>query len=109
MLKTGDVYFQRAELWGFSVMVDYWPRRLDLSALKAGNLAEVLNLAPWGNVLLQLPPLRLSGAQGWAALGTAVGEHWLKDITTNQVRYPPLSTSPEGAGNMPHLVAASRV
>ena len=36
--------------------MDYWPRRLDLAALKAGNLAEVLNLAPWGGVLLQLPP-----------------------------------------------------
>ncbi|BDA50280.1 probable autophagy-related protein 2 at C-terminar half [Coccomyxa sp. Obi] len=79
-----EVFFQRAELWGFSVMVDYWPRRMDLAALKAGNLAEVLNLAPWGNVLLQLPPLRLSGAHGWAALGTALGDHWLKDITTNQ-------------------------
>lgn len=85
-LRTGDdVFFQRAELWGFSVMVDYWPRRLDLAALKAGNLAEVLNLAPWGNVLLQLPPLRLSGAHGWAALGAALGDHWLKDITTHQV------------------------
>jgi hypothetical protein len=71
-------------------MVDYWPRRLDLAALKAGNLAEVLNLAPWGSVLLQLPPLRLSGARGWAALGEAVGEHWLRDITTNQVKGPPL-------------------
>ena len=71
-------------------MVDYWPRRLDLAALKAGNLAEVLNLAPWGNVLLQLPPLRLSGAHGWAALGAALGDHWLKDITTNQVRLGPM-------------------
>lgn len=82
----GEVFFQRAELWGFSVMVDYWPRRLDLAALKAGNLAEVLNIAPWGNVLLQLPPLRLSGAHGWAALGAALGDHWLKDITTHQAR-----------------------
>jgi len=47
---------------------------------------QVLNLAPWGNVLLQLPPLRTHGAHGWAALGAAVGEHYLKDITTNQVR-----------------------
>ena len=39
-----DAFFQRAEIWGFSVMIDYWPRRLDLTALKAGNLAEVSSL-----------------------------------------------------------------
>ena len=39
------MFFQRAEIWGFSVMIDYWPRRLDLAALKAGNLAEVGLLA----------------------------------------------------------------
>lgn len=40
-IRAGEeVFFQRAELWGFSVMVDYWPRRLDLASLKAGNLAE---------------------------------------------------------------------
>ena len=75
-------------------MVDYWPRRLDLAALKAGNLAEVLNLAPWGNVLLQLPPLRLAGAHGWGMLGAALGEHWLRDITTTQARCRPLVHPP---------------
>ena len=41
LAAAGEVFFQRAEIWGFSVMIDYWPRRLDLAALKAGNLAEV--------------------------------------------------------------------
>ena len=68
--------------------MDYWPRRLDLAALKAGNLAEVLNLAPWGGVLLQLPPVRLSGVHGWPALGAAVGELWLRDIVGSQVPRP---------------------
>ena len=40
------MFFQRAEIWGFSVMIDYWPRRLDIAALKAGSLAEVTWLAP---------------------------------------------------------------
>jgi autophagy-related protein 2 len=101
-LPTGEAFFQRAEVWGFSVMVDYWPRRLDLAALKAGNLAEVLNLAPWGNVLLQLRPLRLAGAHGWANLGAALGEHWLRDITSTQVCAP-------GALMAPVLAAWSRV
>ena len=46
---------------------------------------QVLNLAPWGNVLLQLPPVRLS-AQGWSSLGAGLGEQWLREITTNQVQ-----------------------
>jgi len=87
--RAGEPFFQRAELRGLSIMVDYWPRRLDLAALKAGNLAEVLNLAPWGGVLLQLPPARLSGVHGWPALGTAVGEHWLRDVVGTQARPPP--------------------
>ncbi len=70
-------------------MVDYWPRRLDLAALKAGNLAEVLNLAPWGSVLVQLPPVRLSGVHGWPALGAAVGEAWLRDVVGTQVLTSP--------------------
>ena len=28
------------------MMIDYWPRRLDIAALKAGSLAEVTLLAP---------------------------------------------------------------
>ena len=87
--RAGEPFCQRAELRGLSIMVDYWPRRLDLAALKAGNLAEVLNLAPWGGVLLQLPPARLSGVHGWPALGAAVGEHWLRDVVGTQARPPP--------------------
>ncbi len=83
--SPGEPFFQRAEIRGLSVVVDYWPRRLDLAALKAGNLAEVLNLAPWGSVLLQLPPVRLSGVHGWPALGAAVGEAWLRDVVGTQV------------------------
>ena len=45
---------------------------------------QILNLAPWGNVLLQLPPVRLSGAHGWSSLGTSLGDQWLKEVTTNQ-------------------------
>ena len=45
-MRAGDeAFFQRAEIWGFSVMIDYWPRRLDIAALKAGSLAEVTVLA----------------------------------------------------------------
>ena len=49
------------------------------------RVVQVLNLAPWGNVLLQLPPVRLS-AQGWSLLGAGLGEQWLREITTNQVQ-----------------------
>jgi len=62
--RAGEPFFQRAELRGLSIMVDYWPRRLDLAAL-------------------------LSGVHGWPALGAAVGEHWLRDVVGTQARPPP--------------------
>lgn len=49
------------------------------------GLLQVLNLAPWGNVLLQLPPVRQSGVHGWSSLGTSLGDQWLKEIINNQV------------------------
>ena len=57
---------------------------VEVAERKGMWLPQVLNLAPWGNVLLQLPPVRLSGAHGWSALGTSLGDQWLKEITTNQ-------------------------
>ena len=67
--------------------------------------AQVLNLAPWGNVLLQLPPLRLSGAHGWADLGAALGEHWLRDIPPRRCACRP---GPSPASGSPGSFPTSR-
>ncbi|KAK9805512.1 hypothetical protein WJX72_002557 [[Myrmecia] bisecta] len=80
----GGSFFQRCEIRPFSVVVDYRPRHVDVAALRAGNLAEVLNLVPWGGVALDLPHVKLTGLHGWAALGAAVGTDYLKDVASSQ-------------------------
>ena len=66
-------------------MVDYKPRRLDVAALRAGNLAEVLNVAGWSNVTVQLPAIRIAGLNGWDALGALVAQRYLSHIASSQV------------------------
>lgn len=48
---------------GFSVLIDYKPRRVDVSALVAGAFGELLNLVPWGGLDLEAKPLALRGVQ----------------------------------------------
>lgn len=74
---------------GFTIELDYWPRRVDVTSLRAGNLAELLNIAPLKEVSINLPSLRLNGLQGWAALGAAIGDSWLKNIINSQVNLVP--------------------
>lgn len=59
-----------------------------MAALKKADwnsLVELVNLATYSNVTLSLPPVRLAGYQGWPALGGAIGQHYVQDITKNQV------------------------
>lgn len=67
------------------LVFNYRPRRFDLAALRAGRLAELLNLVPLGGVDLQLPGLALGARQGGGALAAGILSHWLDDITSTQV------------------------
>ncbi len=78
-------FLQKVEIQAFSIVIDYQPRRLDAAALRSGSFVEVLNLVPWGGVQLDLPRVKASGLQGWAALGNAVGNAYLQDIASTQV------------------------
>ena len=60
-------------------------QQLNMRAISGGNKAELLNLAPWANVELQLKALKLSGISGWSNLVSAIVNEWFKDISTNQV------------------------
>ncbi|CAI5989180.1 unnamed protein product [Closterium sp. NIES-64] len=62
-------FFQVCEIRAFSVLIDYVPRRLDLSALSAGNYAHLLNLISWK---MDFTKARVVGVQGWGKLGGAL-------------------------------------
>lgn len=84
-MNAGAIFFQRCEIRGLSVVVDYKPRRLDVAALRAGNLAEVLNVTAWSGVAVELPHVRLTGVPGWEALGAALAQRYLADVASSQV------------------------
>jgi autophagy-related protein 2 len=77
-------YFQKVEIWGTGVMLDYRPRRVDIAALRDGDAMELLNLVPWGGVDLNLKPLRLIGVEGWDGLGVAAATEWLQYCARTQ-------------------------
>ncbi len=88
LFAAGDVFFQRCEIRGLTIELDYWPRRVDVASLRAGNLVELLNLAPLKEVELSLPSVRVNGLQGWPVLATTVAESWLRHIISSQVWLP---------------------
>ena len=77
-------FFQVAECAPLTVRVDYQPRRFDGSALLNGATAEALNVAPWGDVALSLPGLRLTGLTGSVALAGALADAWASHVASTQ-------------------------
>jgi len=64
------------------VVVDYKPRRVDVAALRAGNLVEILNMTGWTDVAVALPGVTLKGVHGWDNLASAVAQQYLADIVS---------------------------
>ena len=64
--------------------VDYKPRRVDVGALAAGRVKELVHLVPWDGVALRLPAVRVTGVHGWGAAAAAVGTEWLEDVAAHQ-------------------------
>ncbi|CAI5507380.1 unnamed protein product [Closterium sp. Naga37s-1] len=73
------------EIRAFSILIDYVPRRLDLSALSAGNYAHLLNLISWKNKEIDFTKARVVGVQGWDGLGGALIAQWAEDICRRQL------------------------
>jgi len=82
--EASRAYFQLVEVRATSVRLDYCPRAVDVAALRAGNLAEALNLVPFGGVTLALCPISARGVAGWAALGARVVRTWLEYVSRTQ-------------------------
>ena len=82
--EAGKAYFQLVEVRATSVRFDYCPRAVDVAALRAGHLAEALNLVPFGGVTLDLVPVSARGVQGWDAVGGIVVRSWLEHVARTQ-------------------------
>lgn len=58
---------------------------MDFGALRAGDYLELLNLFPLEGMELVLKAVSLSGVDGMAGLGEAVGLSWVNDIARRQI------------------------
>jgi autophagy-related protein 2 len=61
---------------------------VDVAALRAGHLSEVLNLVPFGGVTLQLNPVSARGVQGWSSLGERVVGLFKMNAVTHRLIAP---------------------
>lgn len=68
------MFIQRFELSPFMLVLDYLPQRVSVSALRAGNVQELLNIVPFEGVKLRFRHLRVVGIDDPAALGALGGE-----------------------------------
>lgn len=82
--KPDPPYFQRCEIKGFSLLIDYRPRRIDIAALRDGSFVELLNLVPWGGVDVTFKPVKLAGVEDWDGILSACAREWLHHIATTQ-------------------------
>ncbi len=89
-----------------SVELKYRAQRVDVAALSAGRLSELLNLVPWGGVNLDLVGLRLAGLQvgGQEGPGQRGGKGVSVELTLSPLIplfrpfFPPCSTVLSGVG-----------
>lgn len=79
------VFVQSCEVRPITVVVDYKPRRLNVASLRAGNLAEVMNMTVWSDVRVVLPMTRVTGLQGWHAVGSSIIQAYIQDVISSQV------------------------
>lgn len=79
------MFIQRCEIRPVTIVIDYKPRRIDVASLRAGNLAEVINMTAWSDVKIVLPSVRLIGVPGWEAAGSAVLQQYIQNIVSKQV------------------------
>lgn len=63
------MFIQRFELSPFMLVLDYLPQRVSVSALRAGNIEELLNIVPFEGVKLRFRHLRVVGIDDPAVLG----------------------------------------
>jgi autophagy-related protein 2 len=82
---AAEAFFQSVLVRRVKLKLDTQTRALDVREVQRGNYAELLNLCPLKGVKLELAPVHLRGASGWAAVLDGVRESWLRDVTQKQM------------------------
>ncbi|KDO28461.1 hypothetical protein SPRG_20167 [Saprolegnia parasitica CBS 223.65] len=91
VLAEGDVssaaawFFQSVDIRACKIKIDYRPQRVDYEALRAGDYLEVINLFVLEGMELTLRHIKLTGVDGWDALGHQTLLSWVQDISRHQI------------------------
>lgn len=84
-VSLGSWFFQNIDVRPCKIKIDYRPNRVDYAALRAGDYLEVINLFVLEGMELVLRRVKMSGIDGWAALGEQVLMSWVNDISRHQI------------------------
>lgn len=84
-VSLGSWFFQNVDVRPCKIKIDYRPNRVDYAALRSGDYLEVINLFVLEGMELVLRRVKMSGIDGWAALGEQVLMSWVNDISRYQI------------------------
>ncbi|DAZ97573.1 TPA: hypothetical protein N0F65_005545 [Lagenidium giganteum] len=84
-VNLGGWFFQNIDIRPCKIKIDYRPNRVDFNALRSGDYLEVINLFVLEGMELVLRRVKMSGIDGWPALGEQVLMSWVNDITRHQI------------------------
>ncbi|TYZ62295.1 hypothetical protein PybrP1_009742 [[Pythium] brassicae (nom. inval.)] len=84
-VSLGSWFFQNIDVRPCKIKIDYRPNRVDYAALRSGDYLEVINLFVLEGMELVLRRVKMSGIDGWAALGEQVLLSWVNDISRHQI------------------------
>jgi hypothetical protein len=69
----------------WKVKVDYYPTRIDLTALREGSIVELVNLSPIQRMIITLDEVIVLNSDGFGPVFSETVSSWIKDICATQL------------------------
>jgi len=80
-----EMFFPTFRVKSFNIKVDYKPKIVNTSALKDGNLIELLNVLPLEDMILRLSEVEMRNLTGWGSIISELACNWLTDVSSTQM------------------------
>lgn len=84
-VDVGAWFFQSCDIRSCKIKIDYRPQHVNYEALRDGDYLEMINLFVLEGMELSLRPIKLTGIDGWFALGDECLKSWITDISQHQI------------------------
>jgi autophagy-related protein 2 len=69
----------------WKVKVDYYPTRIDVTALREGSIVELVNLSPIQRMIITLDEVVVLNSDGFGPVFSETVSSWIKDICATQL------------------------